>query len=84
MAKARIPKSARFTAKSVWPPQGLPDRETLLKFIREAGETDKADMAKAFGLAGTPSFAIGSKIYGGVLDPTGLAQVVLEARGKRT
>ena len=36
MAKARIPKSARFTAKSVRPPQGLPDRETLLKFIREA------------------------------------------------
>ena len=41
-------------------------------------------MAKAFGLAGTPSFAIGSKIYGGVLDRTGLAQAVLEARGKRT
>lgn len=41
-------------------------------------------MAKAFGLAGTPSFAIGSKIYGGVLDRNGLAQAVLEARGKRT
>ncbi|MFG1396418.1 DsbA family protein [Roseixanthobacter pseudopolyaromaticivorans] len=41
-------------------------------------------MAKAFGLAGTPSFAIGSKIYGGVLDRTGLAQAVLEARRKRT
>jgi ribonuclease R len=52
MAKARIPKTARFNTKSVRPPQGLPDRETLLKFIREAGETDKADMAKAFGLKG--------------------------------
>lgn len=52
MAKARIPKNARFTAKSTRQPQGLPDRETLLKFIREAGESDKADMAKAFGLKG--------------------------------
>ena len=58
MAKARIPKSARFTAKSVRPPQGLPDRETLLKFIREAGETDKADMAKAFGLKGNDRRAL--------------------------
>ena len=58
MAKARIPKSARFTAKSVRPPQGLPDRETLLKFIREAGETDKADMAKAFGLKGADRRAL--------------------------
>ncbi|OJY71946.1 MAG: hypothetical protein BGP12_12585 [Rhodospirillales bacterium 70-18] len=40
-------------------------------------------MAKAFGLSGTPSFAIGSKIYGGVLDRAGLTQAVLEARGKR-
>lgn len=58
MAKARIPKSARFTSKSVRPPQGLPDRETLLKFIREAGETDKADMAKAFGLKGNDRRAL--------------------------
>lgn len=58
MAKARIPKTARFNTKSVRPPQGLPDRETLLKFIREAGETDKADMAKAFGLKGTDRRAL--------------------------
>lgn len=58
MAKARIPKSARFNAKSFRPPQGLPDRETLLKFIREAGETDKADMAKAFGLKGNDRRAL--------------------------
>lgn len=41
-------------------------------------------MAKAFGLSGTPSFVIGSKVYGGVLDRAGLAQAVREARGKRT
>ncbi|MGH6999764.1 MAG: ribonuclease R, partial [Phenylobacterium sp.] len=58
MAKARIPKTARFNTKSVRPPQGLPDRETLLKFIREAGETDKADMAKAFGLKGNDRRAL--------------------------
>ena len=39
---ARIPK----------PPQGLPDRETLLAFLRDAGEAQKADIAKAFGLKG--------------------------------
>jgi ribonuclease R len=49
MAKPRMPKSARFAAKPV---QGLPDRETLLKFIRDAGETDKNEIAKAFGLKG--------------------------------
>lgn len=40
-------------------------------------------MASAFGLAGTPAFVIGSRIYGGVLDRSGLAQAVLEARGER-
>jgi len=32
--------------------QGLPDRETLIAFLREAGEAEKADIAKAFGLKG--------------------------------
>ncbi len=32
--------------------QGLPDRETLLAFLREAGEAEKADIARAFGLKG--------------------------------
>jgi len=32
--------------------RGLPDRDTLLKYIREGGETDKAALAKAFGLKG--------------------------------
>ena len=45
MPKPRHPKSSRF-------PKGLPDRETLLKFIRDSGETDKAAIAKAFALKG--------------------------------
>jgi ribonuclease R len=39
-------------------PQGLPDRETLLKFLREAGEAHKADIAKAFGLKGNDRRAL--------------------------
>ena len=42
MLKTRAPKASRFKTK---PAQGLPDRETLLKYIREAGETDKAEIA---------------------------------------
>ena len=34
------------------PAHGLPDRETLVRFLREAGEADKADIARAFGLKG--------------------------------
>jgi ribonuclease R len=34
------------------PQRGIPDRETLLKYIRDGGETDKASLAKAFGLKG--------------------------------
>jgi len=45
MAKSKMPKSTRFA-------KGVPDRETLLKFIRESGETDKAAIARAFGLKG--------------------------------
>ena len=33
-------------------PHGLPDKETLVRFLREAGEQDKADIARAFGLKG--------------------------------
>jgi len=33
-------------------PKGLPDKETLLAFLREAGEAEKADIARAFGLKG--------------------------------
>ncbi|MBN8527935.1 MAG: ribonuclease R [Caulobacterales bacterium] len=34
------------------PAHGLPDKETLVRFLREAGEADKADIARAFGLKG--------------------------------
>ena len=34
------------------PPSGLPDKDTLLRFLREAGEADKSDLARAFGLKG--------------------------------
>jgi ribonuclease R len=33
-------------------PQGLPDRETLLKVLRDRGEADVGDLAKEFGLKG--------------------------------
>ncbi len=58
MAKLRAPKASRFVSKTQKPAQGLPDRETLLKFIREAGETDKADIARAFGLKGADRKAL--------------------------
>jgi ribonuclease R len=32
--------------------QGLPDKPTLLAFLREAGEAEKTDIARAFGLKG--------------------------------
>ncbi|HEY1071826.1 ribonuclease R [Brevundimonas sp.] len=34
------------------PAAGLPDKETLIAFLREAGEAQKADIARAFGLKG--------------------------------
>ena len=34
------------------PASGLPDKEALLAFLREAGEADKSDLARAFGLKG--------------------------------
>jgi len=34
------------------PISGLPDRDTLLRFLHEAGEADKSDLARAFGLKG--------------------------------
>lgn len=59
MARPRTPKPTRVPSK---PPQkaslGLPDRETLLKFVRESGETDKAAIARAFGLKGADRRAL--------------------------
>ena len=58
MPKTRAPKASRFKSAAAKPTQGLPDRETLLKYIREAGETDKAEIAKAFGLKGADRKAL--------------------------
>src|SRR5262249_6470603 len=57
MPKPRIPKAARYA-------KGLPDRDTLLKFIRESGETDKAAIARAFGLKGSDRRALGELLRG--------------------
>lgn len=40
------------------PTSGLPDKETLLTFLREAGEADKTDLARAFGLKGAERRAL--------------------------
>ena len=40
------------------PTQGLPDRETLIAFLRDAGEAQKGDIAKAFGLKGADRRAL--------------------------
>ncbi|MGR4864675.1 ribonuclease R [Caulobacter sp. LARHSG274] len=56
MAKPRSPKSSKFPAAAkaagARPPAGLPDRETLIAFLRDAGEAGKADIARHFGLKG--------------------------------
>jgi len=46
--KPRLPKPAKVAR----PALGLPDRETLARFIDEAGETDIGQIAKAFGVKG--------------------------------
>jgi ribonuclease R len=51
---AKPPRSPKLTR----PPQGLPDRETLLKFLGETGESDKAAIARAFGLKGADRRAL--------------------------
>ncbi|MET0293673.1 MAG: ribonuclease R [Phenylobacterium sp.] len=51
------PKSPRRSVRERVP-QGLPDREKLLAFIREAGEVNKAEIAKVFGLKGADRRAL--------------------------
>ncbi|WP_426031701.1 ribonuclease R [Caulobacter sp. DWP3-1-3b2] len=60
MPKPRSPKSSKFPAagKVVKPPAGLPDRETLIAFLRDAGESAKADIARHFGLKGADRRAL--------------------------
>ena len=45
-------------AKTPKRPVGLPDKDTLLRFLREAGEAEKADIARAFGLKGAERRAL--------------------------
>jgi ribonuclease R len=53
MSKPKRPNSkAADSRPKSRAPKGLPDRDTLLKYIREGGETDKSALAKAFGLKG--------------------------------
>jgi ribonuclease R len=59
MPRPRQPKATRFASKpAAKAALGLPDRETLLKHIRESGETDKAEIARAFGLKGADRRAL--------------------------
>ncbi|HEX7945191.1 MAG TPA: RNB domain-containing ribonuclease, partial [Phenylobacterium sp.] len=61
MARPKTPKSTTSKPKAPKfsrPPQGLPDRETLLAFIREQGEPNKAGIANAFGLKGADRRAL--------------------------
>jgi ribonuclease R len=51
MARPRTTTSARL-------PQGLPDRETLVNYLRETGEADRAAIARAFGLKGADRRAL--------------------------
>ena len=45
MRRPRPPRPVRTA-------QGLPDRDELLRFIRESGQTDRGEIARAFGLKG--------------------------------
>ena len=59
MARPRPPKRPNGAARiGPRPPQGLPDRATLLAFIRESGEADRSDIARAFGLKGADRIAL--------------------------
>lgn len=51
---AKPPRSPKLTR----PPQGLPDRDTLLKYLRETGESEKGAIARAFGLKGADRRAL--------------------------
>ncbi|RYF90677.1 MAG: ribonuclease R, partial [Caulobacteraceae bacterium] len=46
------------TTKTAKVPQGLPDRDTLIAFLRDAGEAGKADIARHFGLKGADRRAL--------------------------
>ena len=56
MARPKTPK--KTAKKPTRPSQGLPDRDTLLAYIREQGEPNKAGIASAFGLKGADRRAL--------------------------
>lgn len=58
MAKPHAPKP------SSRPPAGLPDRQVLAAFIKEAGETDVAEIAHHFGLKGEDRRALRRMLKG--------------------
>ena len=41
-----------MTKSTKRPPAGLPDKDTLIAFLREAGSAEKTDIARHFGLKG--------------------------------
>jgi len=47
-----------MTKSSRRPPAGLPDKDTLLAFLREAGSAGKTDIAQHFGLKGSDRRAL--------------------------
>jgi ribonuclease R len=50
-----LPKTPRDRHR---PPAGLPDRETLLRVLKERGEADVGDLAREFGLKGSDRRAL--------------------------
>jgi ribonuclease R len=58
VAKRPQPPKPPKPPKSQRRPSGLPDKATLVKFLREAGEQDRADIARAFGLKGAERRAL--------------------------
>jgi len=56
MARSRAPKATRF--KTNRPAQGLPDRDTLLGFVRQNPDAPRAAIAQAFGLKGADRRAL--------------------------
>ena len=57
-----MPKPPRD--KTHRPPRGLPDRETLLRTLRERGEAEVGDLAKEFGLKGGERKALREMLRG--------------------
>ncbi len=55
---ARSPRSTPRPARNARPPQGLPDRDTLLAWLAEHGEAGKRDIASEFGLKGADRRAL--------------------------